>query len=87
MERPPLCVAQHGENIVTCVEAFPLLNAVFVGFQDGAVLVSELEDSKDVMALRGPTGNEVTAIAINQPQSHLLVGDARGHLLWAPLKK
>ncbi len=87
MERPPLCVAQHGENIATCVEAFPLLNAVFVGFQDGAVLVSELEDSKDVMALRGPTGIEVTAISINQPQSHLLVGDARGHLLWAPLKR
>ena len=87
MERPPLCVAQHGDNLATCVEAFPLLNAVFVGFQDGAVLVSELEDSKDVMALRGPTGIEVTAIAINQPQSHLLVGDAKGHLLWAPLKK
>ena len=85
MERPPVCVAQHGENIATSVEAFPYLNAVFAGFQDGAVLVSQLDEDKDVMALRGPTGIEVTAIAVNQAQSHLIVGDAKGQVLWAPL--
>ena len=85
LKRPPVCVANHGKNIATCVQSFPSERAVFAGFQDGAVLLAELDEGKDPIIIRGSTGAEVTAIAITLSQSHLLIGDARGEILWAPL--
>tara|TARA_Y100000588_G_scaffold285802_1_gene303561 strand:+ start:518 stop:733 length:216 start_codon:yes stop_codon:yes gene_type:complete len=58
---------------------------VFAGFQDGTVLLAELNESKDPVVLRGSTGVEVTAIAITLTQSHLLIGDSKGQILWTAL--
>jgi WD40 repeat protein len=85
MNRPPTCVAQHGKNIATCVQALSSERAVFAGFQDGTVLLAELDESKDTVVLRGSTGVEVTAIATTLTQSHLLIGDSKGQILWTPL--
>lgn len=86
MGRKPVCVAYGGEQTATCVQALPGEEAVFVGFRDGAVLMAEIDETKDAFVLRGSTDAEVTAIAVTPSRSHVLVGDAKGHVLWAPLR-
>ena len=83
--RAPVCVADGGKQIATCVQALSEENAVFAGFRDGAVLLAELDESKDAIVLRGSTGAEVTAIAVTASLSHVLIGDEKGHILWATL--
>lgn len=67
------------------MQALPGEQAVLAGFRDGAVLLAELDEMKDAIAMRGSTGAEVTAIAVSASLSHILIGDADGHVLWAPL--
>ena len=50
------------------------------------VLLAELDESKDSIVLKGSSGAEVTAIAATKSRSHLFIGDAKGQILWAPLK-
>ena len=85
MGRSPVCVAHAGKQTATFVHALPGENAVFAGFRDGAVLLAELDESKDAIVLKGSTGAEVTAIAVTASLSHVLIGDAKGHILWATL--
>ena len=86
MGKPPLCVANSGGQRVTMVRGLPGCPAVLAGFQDGTVLVSELQEAAEPRVLRGTTGVEVTAIAVTQSLSHILIGDANGAVLWAPLR-
>jgi len=83
--RTPLCVAHCGKRIATCVQALPEEQAVFAGFRDGTVLLAELDETGNAIVLMAPTGTEVTAIAVPSSLSHVLVGDAKGQVLWAPL--
>lgn len=85
MGRSPVCVAHGGKQIATCVQALPGERAVFAGFRDGAVLLAELDEGKEGIVLRGSTGTEVTAIAVSASRSHILIGDAKGHVLWSTL--
>ena len=85
MERSPVCVAKNKKQIATVVEALAGEQAVFAGFQDGAVLLSEVDESKGAIAIRGSTGAEVTAIVVSNSRSYILIGDAEGNILWAPL--
>ena len=84
LNRSPLCVARH-ENFVTCVQALPSERAILAGFQDGCVLLAELDETKDATVLKSSTGVEVTAIALTDSGSHLLIGDAKGEILWTSL--
>ena len=84
--RAPVCVAYGGKQIATCVNALSKENAVFAGFRDGAVLLAELDETKDAIVLKGSTGAEVTAIAVTSSLSYVLVGDQKGHILWTPLR-
>ena len=86
MGRVPLCVAHHGKRIATCVQSFSEANAVFAGFQDGAVLLAELSEAEESIVIRGSTGAEVTAIGVTKSLSHLLIGDAKGSVLWTTLR-
>lgn len=86
MGRSPLCVAYGGRQISTSVCALPSQSAVLVGFQDGAVLVSKLEEDAESFVLRGSTSTEVTAMAVTPSCSHILIGDAGGDILWAALR-
>ncbi len=86
MNRAPLCVGQRGEHLVTCVQSLGEENAVFAGFQDGAVLLAALNGTRELMPIRGTTGAEVTAIAVTRSLSHLLIGDAKGSFLWTALR-
>ena len=83
MGRAPLCVAHGGKRLATCVQSLSEENSVFAGFQDGAVLLAELDEAKESIVIRGSTGAEVTAIAATKSLSHLLIGDAKGSVLWA----
>ena len=85
MGRTPLCVAHGGKRLATCVQSLSEENAVFAGFQDGAVLLAELDEAKDAVVVRGSTGAEVTAIATTRSLSHVLIGDAKGGVLWTTL--
>ena len=85
MGRAPLCVAHRGERLATCVQSLSEQNAVFAGFQDGAVLLAELDEFKESIVIRGSTGAEVTAIAVTKSLSHVLIGDAKGGVLWTTL--
>ena len=86
MDRAPLCIAAHGgKRLATCVQSLSEENAVFAGFQDGAVLLAELDENRKAIVIRGSTGAEVTAIAVTKSLSHVLIGDAKGSVLWAAL--
>ena len=87
MGQKPLCVADGGGQLATTVRALPGQEAVMAGFQDGAVLLSEVKEDAEDFVLRGSTGVEVTAIAVTRSLSHILIGDAGGGVLWAPLRK
>ena len=81
----PLCVAHGGKRLATCVQSLSQEKAVFAGFQDGAVLLAELDEAKESIVIRGSTGAEVTAIAVTRSLSHVLIGDAKGGVLWTTL--
>ncbi len=81
----PLCVAHGGKRLATCVQSLSGENAVLAGFQDGAVLLAELDEDREPIVIRGSADAEVTAIAITRSLSHVLIGDAKGRVLWAPL--
>ncbi len=85
MGRAPLCVASGGEQLATVVRGLPGEAAVLAGFQDGSVLMSELDDATEAIVLRGATGVEVSAIAVTAAPSHVLIGDVNGSVLWGPL--
>ena len=55
------------------------------GFAMALSFLSELDESKDAIVLRGSTGAEVTAIAVTASLSHVQIGDDKGHTLWATL--
>ena len=44
--RKPTCVASGGKQNATFVESLPQENAVFAGFQDGSVILSEIDETK-----------------------------------------
>ena len=83
--RKPTCVANGGKQNATFVENLPQENAVFAGFQDGSVVLSEIDETKKSYLIRNATGSEVTAISISNDKSHILIGDAMGNILWSPL--
>ncbi len=86
MERTPLCIARGGLHLVTCVQSLSEAKAAFAGFQNGTVVLAELDDAKESsVVIRGSTGTEVTAIAVTESRSHVLIGDARGSVLWTTL--
>lgn len=79
-----VCVAGR-QQIVSCVQAFPKENAVIAGFHDGTVILSEIKNEADAVVLRDATDVEVTTIAFTETGSHLIIGDARGEILWFKL--
>jgi len=84
--RAPLSLTYGGKQRTTMVRALPGKPAVLAGFQDGAVLMGELDEDVETTVVRGSTGVEVTAIAITPSLTRILIGDARGTVLWAPLR-
>ena len=85
MGRSPICVGHAGRQTVTHVKALPKEKAVFAGFRDGTVLLSELDESKETIIMKSPNNSGVTAIAVSDCLSHLLIGDEKGQVLWTPL--
>ena len=85
MERSPVCVAHNRKKLATYVKGLPGEQAVFAGFQDGAVLLAKLDEGKNAIAIRGSTNAGVSGIAISRCGSHILIGDIAGNVLWAPL--
>lgn len=83
--RKPVCVAYNNDQLVTCVHALPGEGAIFAGFRDGSVQLAELDETKTALVISGPTSAEVTAIVVSISSSYLLIGDASGNVLWAPL--
>ena len=82
--RKPICVCYNEDDLVSALCPLPGEEAVFAGFRDGTVQLAELDQMKDAFVVSNATGAEVTAIAILG--LYLLVGDAKGNVLWAPLK-
>ena len=83
--RKPVCVADGGKQYSTYIQSFPGEEAVFAGFLDGTVLLSELNEQKKANIIRHPTGSEVSVIAVTSNRSHILIGDAKGNVLWSSL--
>lgn len=84
--RAPLSLTHGGKQRTTMVRGLPGKAAVLAGFQDGAVLMGELDEEVETTVVRGSTGDEVTAIATTPSLSRILIGDTSGTVLWAPLK-
>ena len=60
-------------------------NAVFVGFYDGSVLFSEIDETKKSYPIRSQTGYEVSVISISSDKKYILIGDIKGNVLCSPL--
>ena len=60
-------------------------NAVFTGFSNGSVLLSEIDESKKPIRIRNSTGSEVTAIAVSSNREQVLIGDLQGNILLSSL--
>ena len=80
-------MADCGKQISTCIEPLTGEKMIFVGFNDGTVLLSELDENKNPFVIRNPKGFEISAISISSNRSHILIGDAEGNILWSPLWK
>ena len=85
--REPVCIADCGKKISTFIEPLIGENAIFVGFNDGTVLLSELDENKSPFVIRNPKGSEISAISVSSNRSHILIGDIEGNILWSPLWK
>lgn len=85
MGRGPVSVARNRGTFATVVNAIRGKPKVLTGFRDGAVLVAELDETREPIPIRGSTGIEVTAITISSDGTHVFVGDAEGNVLWGPL--
>ncbi len=86
MGRKPVCVASGGKQYATFIESLTEENAVFVGFRDGLVLLSEIDEQKNSITVRNPTGSEVSAIVVSDSRSHILIGDIKGNVTWSIIK-
>lgn len=86
MGREPRQTASGGQQIATMVCGLPGYPALLVGFQDGAVLMSDLYDGPEDLVFRGSTGVEVTAISVTATAKRFLVGDAAGSIFWVNLE-
>ncbi|GIR79839.1 MAG: hypothetical protein CM15mP81_13490 [Alphaproteobacteria bacterium] len=67
------------------IKSLPDEEAIFTGFRDGTVLLSEIDENKNANIIRNPTGAEVTTIALTSDRSHILIGDSKGSILWSTL--
>tara|TARA_B100001175_G_scaffold166939_1_gene141525 strand:+ start:329 stop:1366 length:1038 start_codon:yes stop_codon:yes gene_type:complete len=85
MGRKPVCVANGGKELATFVKVLDGENAVFTGFSDGSVLLSEIDESKKPIRIRNSTGSEVTAIAVSSNREQVLIGDLQGNILLSSL--
>ena len=85
MGRAPVSVARNRRTFATAVQALRGKSRVLVGFRDGAVLMAELDETKEPVPIRGSTGIEVTAMTISLDGTHIFVGDAKGNVLWGAL--
>ena len=83
--RKPICVADGGKQYSTFIKSLPDEEAIFTGFRDGTVLLSEIDENKNANIIRNPTGAEVTTIALTSDRSHILIGDSKGSILWSTL--
>ena len=83
--REPVCVADCGKKISTFIEPLTGEKAIFVGFNDGTVLLSEVDDRKNPFVVRNPKGYEISAISLSSDRSYILIGDLGGNILWSPL--
>ncbi len=85
MGRQPTCISYTGNNEVTVVEPFPSENAIFAGLSDGSVFLSEIENKNNTIIIRSFTGSEVSAIAVTDDSSSILIGDMNGNILWTSI--
>ena len=85
MERSPVCLGKYNNIMVTQVHSLPGENAVFAGYKDGSVLLSEINENNNGILIRGSTGSEVTALTVSSAGTHIFVGDNDGNILWSPL--
>ena len=85
MGREPLQTASGGDQVATMVRALPGQPGFLAGFQDGAVLLSAVDEGPQDLVFRGSTGVEVTAIAVTASLSRFLIGDSAGTIFWVHL--
>ena len=83
--REPICLPYVGKQLVTFVESFPNENAILTGLSDGSVYLSEIEKANNTIIIRSFTEFEVSAIAVADDCSHLLIGDMGGNILWTSI--
>ena len=83
--REPICFPYLGKKLVKLVEPFPYENAIFTGFSDGSVFLSQIENLDNTIIIRSSTSSEVSAIAVTSDRSNLLIGDMGGNILWTSI--
>jgi WD40 repeat protein len=86
MGRKPICVASGGKQYATFIESLTEENAIFVGYRDGLVLLSEIDEKKNSITVRNPTGSEVSAIVVSESREDILIGDIKGNVTWSSIK-
>ncbi|MEM1162467.1 MAG: WD40 repeat domain-containing protein [Pseudomonadota bacterium] len=84
-DREPRRVCTAGE-LVTAVLPVAGRSAVIAGFRHGAVIYGDLDPSSEPVFIEESSTSAVTALAVTQSKSHILIGHEDGTVIWKPLK-
>ncbi|MEM7188422.1 MAG: WD40 repeat domain-containing protein [Pseudomonadota bacterium] len=76
----------RGGHVVTVVLGLPGQPRVLLGSKHGAVTLVNLDDAEPPSFIQDSTGVEITALALSESRSHLLIGDANGRVVWMPVE-
>ncbi len=87
MGRSPLTRGGSENSWVTQVCTLPGTRAFLAGFENGSVMLCDLDEDGPAHILRHATGAEVTVLTATDGLEMLAIGDAEGQVLWSRLAR
>lgn len=85
MGRAPLMPGDDGDALVTAVAGLPGQDALLMGFETGAVLLSDLDPLAQTRVVKRGGGAPITHLVVTPGTGWLLAAAEDGVVLWAPL--
>jgi WD40 repeat protein len=85
MGQRPMMLCHDGDTLVTAVAPLPGHDALLCGFDNGAVLYSELDTFADIRVVKRGNGAAITHLVVTPVSGWMFVAAEDGLLLWAPL--
>lgn len=88
MDETPITLAYRENSVVSAVAGDPMLPLVAVGYEDGLVLIAELDESattERAVTIKPPGNGAVSSIAFAPDGTRLVIGTAEGYVGIMPM--